>query len=44
VDTYANGLGAPILSDDSIWDQCCKSLTVFARLLENYVPPADTLF
>lgn len=44
VDNYANGLGAPILSDDLIWDQCFKSMAVFAKLLENYVQPADTLF
>ncbi len=44
VDNYANGLGAPLLTDEAIWEQSAKSAAVFAKVLENYARPADTLF
>jgi 5'-methylthioadenosine phosphorylase len=44
VDNYANGLGAPLLADEAIWEQSAKSAAVFAKVLENYTQPTDTLF
>lgn len=46
VDNYANGLGSPILTDEMIREQSCKSGPVISRLLEQYPEPVteETLF